>query len=208
MYTIMNDNTQEQRLVERAQNGDHKALEELYLGARDRLLATIRKRIGSATRQVVDPEDVLQASFVRALHSVQRFEWQGEGSFHRWLVSIATHVTLDMVRHQGRRTMLRIDRDIKDDGTSPSKGIRRQERLERLEQAMETLSPDYRTVLKLSRMDGLSIKEIAEQMDRSQSAIKNLLLRATRQLRLSFGDTVSLNLGERHFDDKGAADDC
>ena len=104
--------------------------------------------------------------------------------------------------------MLRIDRDIKDDGTSPSKGIRRQERLERLEQAMETLSPDYRTVLKLSRMDGLSIKEIAEQMDRSQSAIKNLLLRATRQLRLSFGDTVSLNLGERHFDDKGAADDC
>ena len=76
MYTIMNDNTQEQRLVERAQNGDHKALEELYLGARDRLLATIRKRIGSATRQVVDPEDVLQASFVRALHSVQRFEWQ------------------------------------------------------------------------------------------------------------------------------------
>ena len=208
MYTIMNDNTQEQRLVERAQNGDHQALEELYLGARDRLLATIRKRIGSATRQVVDPEDVLQASFVRALHSVQRFEWQGEGSFHRWLVSIATHVTLDMVRHQGRRTMLRIDRDIKDDGTSPSKGIRRQERLERLEQAMETLSPDYRTVLKLSRMDGLSIKEIAEQMDRSQSAIKNLLLRATRQLRLSFGDTVSLNLGERHFDDKGAADDC
>ncbi len=208
MYTIMNDNTQEQRLVERAQNGDHQALEELYLAARDRLLATIRKRIGSATRQVVDPEDVLQASFVRALHSVQRFEWQGEGSFHRWLVSIATHVTLDTVRHQGRRTMLRIDRDIKDDGTSPSKGIRRQERLERLEQAMETLSPDYRTVLKLSRMDGLSIKEIAEQMDRSQSAIKNLLLRATRQLRLSFGDTVSLNLGERHFDDKGAADDC
>jgi len=208
MYTIMNDNTQEQRLVERAQNGDHQALEELYLGARDRLLATIRKRIGSATRQVVDPEDVLQASFVRALHSVQRFEWQGEGSFHRWLVSIATHVTLDTVRHQGRRTMLRIDRDIKDDGASPSKGIRRQERLERLEQAMETLSPDYRIVLKLSRMDGLSIKEIAEQMDRSQSAIKNLLLRATRQLRLSFGDTVSLNLGERHFDDKGAADDC
>ncbi len=123
MYTIMNDNTQEQRLVERAQNGDHQALEELYLAARDRLLATIRKRIGSATRQVVDPEDVLQASFVRALHSVQRFEWQGEDSFHRWLVSIATHVTLEMVRHQGRRTMLRIDRDIKDDGTSPSKGI-------------------------------------------------------------------------------------
>ncbi len=102
--------------------------------------------------------------------------------------------------------MLKIDRDIKGEGTSPSKGIRRQERLERLEQAMETLSPDYRTVLKLARMDGLPIKEIAKQMGRSESAVHNLLLRATKQLRQSFGDTESLNLGDGHFEDTETAD--
>ncbi len=102
--------------------------------------------------------------------------------------------------------MLRIDRDLTGDGTSPSKGIRRRERLARLEVSMKTLSPDYRTVLRLSRIDGLSIKEIAKQMGRSESAVKNLLLRATKQLRQSFGDTASLNLGDGQFEDTGTAD--
>ena len=202
----MHDETREQQLVERARSGGQQAFEELCLGLRERLLATIRSRLGPAAHQGTDPEDVLQASFAKALQSMQRFEWRGDGSFRRWLVSIAIHETLDAVRHQGRRTVLRIDRDLTGDGTSPSKGLRRRERLDRLEASMKALSPDYRTVLRLSRMDGLSIKEIANQMGRSESAVKNLLLRATKQLRQSFGDTESLNLGDEHFEDTGTAD--
>ena len=71
---------------------------------------------------------------------------------------------------------------------------------------MKVLSPDHRTVLRLSRMEGLSIKEIADQMDRSESAVKNLLQRAIKQLRQSFGDTESLNLGDAHFLDTGTED--
>ena len=144
----------------------------------------------------------------RSNRSRLRMPLRGDDSFRRWLESIAIHVTLDAVRHQGRRTVLRIDRDLKGDGASPSKGIRRRERLDRLEVSMKALSPDYRTVLRLSRMDGLSIKEIANQMGRSESAVKNLLLRATKQLRQSFGDTESLNLGDGHFEDTGTADGC
>ena len=73
---------------------------------------------------------------------------------------------------------------------------------------MKALSPDYRTVLRFARMDGLPIKEIAKQMGRSESAVHNLLLRATKQLRQSFGDTESLNLGDGHFLDTGAQDGC
>ncbi|MEE9295919.1 MAG: RNA polymerase sigma factor, partial [Phycisphaerae bacterium] len=164
MYATMHDETRERQLVEWARSGDQQAFEQLFLSLRDRLLATIRSRLGPTARQAIDPEDVLQASFVRALHSMQRFEWRGDDSFGRWLESIAIHVTLDAVRHQGRRTVLRIDRDLKGDGSSPSKAIRRRERLDRLEVSMKALIPDYRTVLRLSRMDGLSIKEIANQM--------------------------------------------
>ena len=64
---------------------------------------------------------------------------------------------------------------------------------------MEDLSPDYRTVVHLSRIEGLKISEIAERMGRSPSAIKNLLLRAMKQLRESFGDTESLGLPDRHL---------
>ncbi len=60
--------------------------------------------------------------------------------------------------------------------------------------ALRTLSPDHQTVLELSRMEGQSIRKIAKRMQRSESAVKNLLLRATRKLRESFGDTASFGL--------------
>ncbi len=120
MYATMHEETREQHLVERARNGDQQAFEELCLDLRERLLATIQSRLGAVARQAIDPEDVLQASFVSALQSMQRFEWRGDDSFRRWLESIAIHVTLDAVRHQGRRTVLRIDRDVPGDGSSRS----------------------------------------------------------------------------------------
>ncbi len=102
--------------------------------------------------------------------------------------------------------MLQIDRDITGAAPSPSKTLRRAERFERLRKSMETLAEDYQTVLKLSRIEGCSLKEIAARMDGSESAVKNLLLRATRQLKRSFGDTESLNLGDEHFEGEGDSD--
>ncbi len=202
MNNAMLDDTRKRQLIEQARKGDQRAFEELFELSRERLLATIRSHLSAAIRQRTDPEDVLQDTFVRALHSVERFEWQGENSFRRWLESIATHVVRDVVRRQRRRTVLQFDRDLEGVNTSPSRAMRRNERFERLRASMKTLSPDYQTVLKLSRMEGLPIREIARRMARSESAVKNLLLRATRQLKQSFGDTESLNLGERHLDDE------
>lgn len=194
MRAIMPDETQAGDLVERARSGDLQAFAELFEPLRPRLLASIRTRLSPAIRQRVDPEDVLQDTYVRGLHSLSRFDWRGEDSFGRWLEAIASHVALDVVRHEGRRPALRLERDVQGDGASPSRGLRRQERQERLMRALRTLSPDHQTVLELSRMEGQSIREIADRMGRTESAVKNLLLRATRRLRESFGDTESLGL--------------
>ncbi len=72
--------------------------------------------------------------------------------------------------------------------------------------ALRTLNPDHQTVLELSRMEGQSIRKIAERMERSESAVKNLLLRATRQLKLAFGDTESLRLARAPSDETGTID--
>ncbi len=206
MHAIMPDETRAREQVERARNGDSQAFAELFEPLRQQLLATIRRRLSPAIRQRIDPEDVLQDSFVRGLHSFSRFEWQGENSLRRWLEAIATHVTLDVVRHHGRRKALRLEQDLMGDGAPPSRAMRRQERRERLQNAMRSLSPDHRTVLELSRMQELSIREIAERMGRTESAVKNLLLRATRKLRESFGDTQSLGLDAGSSQDKGVGD--
>lgn len=171
-----------------------EAFARLIEPLRPRLLATIRSRLSAVIRQRVDPEDVLQDTFVRGLHSLSRFDWRGDGSFSRWIEAIADHVALDVARRQSRRPALRIDGDPSGDDGPPSKAMRRRERRNRLQEALESLSEEHRTVLKLSRMEGLPISDIAARMDRSESAVKNLLLRATRKLRESFGDTVSLGL--------------
>ena len=51
-------------------------------------------------------------------------------------------------------------------------------------------------MLELARLELLPIAEVARRMGRSESAVKNLLLRATRSLRSSFGETDSFRLGD------------
>ena len=81
--------------------------------------------------------------------------------------------------------------------------LRREERFERLQKALESLPPDYREAIRLSRIEGLKTVEIAERMGRSREAVKQLIFRALRRLRESFGDTESLHLPDRKFDTEG-----
>ncbi len=182
-------------LVERASSGDQAVFAQLFASLREPLLAVIRSRRGRDVGPGLDPEDLLHDTYVRALHSLERFEWQGKDSFEPWLRSIASHVAADALRKQGHRNVLHLDWELRGSGPSPSRVLARGERRARLAAAMEELSPDHRTVLELARMERLSIREIAERMGRSESAVKNLLLRATQSLRHSFGDTDSLHLG-------------
>ena len=78
---------------------------------------------------------------------------------------------------------------------SPSRSLRRRERLDRLQAALDALSPDHRQVIVLARLKGLRMTEIAERMERSPNAVALLLARALAKLRESFGDTESLPLG-------------
>jgi RNA polymerase sigma factor (sigma-70 family) len=86
--------------------------------------------------------------------------------------------------------------------------MRREERWERLEKSLAALSPDHREVIRLARIEGLEVREIAARMGRTPSAVKNLLLRALKELKRSFGDTESLRLpGGRSLEaEKGGAD--
>ena len=84
--------------------------------------------------------------------------------------------------------------------------MRRRERFARLKDAFGQLNPDYRKVLELSRFEGLSIKRIAEEMNRTPDAVKKLLSRALKQVKHEFGDTESLSLPQRMFEERGSED--
>lgn len=184
-------------LVKRAGSGDRSAFDELIRRERQDLLSAIRSRMGSHLQGRVDPEDVLQDTALRAFTLIGEFRWQGEASFRNWLESIAAKRVLHLGRLHARRDELLTLQRPPTDSETPSRRARRAERLERLKASVEGLSPDYRTVIQLARIEGLKVREIAERMGRSESAIKNLLLRAMKQLRETFPDTESLGLPQQ-----------
>lgn len=180
-----------------AKSGDRDSFDQLLGHYHDNLTSFVGSRLGEKLRTRVDVNDVVQESALRAFRSLESVSWRGETAFRNWLFSIAIHVIHEQARRFLRWGEATTDRDdVPDDGTSPTRQIRRQERFDRLEAAIERLSDDHREVIKMTRIDGIPVREVAARMDRSEKATYQLLWRATQKLKEIFGDTASLHLPE------------
>lgn len=185
-------------LVSKACSGNRQAFDTLVELYRLRLLRQIGSRLGTNLRAKLEPEDVFQDTLVRAYESIQRFRWQGEESFYSWLGSIAEHLIWSASQKKSS-SQLELNRDLAHSDTSPSTNLRRHERFDRLEEAINRLAPEQKEALLLSRFEGLKIRDIAARMNRSPNAVYKLLTRAVLQLKKDFGDTESLHLPDRAF---------
>jgi RNA polymerase sigma-70 factor (ECF subfamily) len=194
-------------LVMKAQSGDRGAFDELMRRFSPRLEAQIRSRMGGKVRSLAEVEDILNETFACAFESIGKLEWRGEETFYRWLASIGEHLIRNVSRKRDW-SPLQIEKVVPASDASPSKKLRREDRFDRLEESLNRLSPDHRKALVLSRIHGLSVKEISRKMDRSPEAVKKLLARALAQLRESFGDTESLHLPDRTFEAEGVEGDA
>lgn len=192
---MLMDETDTSRVhIQKAQAGDRGAFEELARRYQSRLESLIASRLRAHHITTLDADDVLQETLLRSFRGVQSFQWQGEESFLRWLGGITENVVLEIARRGARNPVFQLERDVAGSGVSPSRAMRRGERLDRLHDAIQTLSPDYRDVILLSRIEGLNFEEIAHRMNRSPAAVKQLLWRALKKLKEAFGDTESLHL--------------
>jgi RNA polymerase sigma-70 factor (ECF subfamily) len=193
----MTDNSQTQILVEKAQAGDRSALEDLMQQYRERLQAGIEMQLPPRQRGPIEPDEILQETLVQALQSLGRFHWQGEDSFYHWLCGIAKNVILKTRKKTLKSRTLQLPERVPGSNTPPSKSMRRDERFDRLEKALSQLSAEHREVIRLHRLEGLKVSEVAERMNRSENAVRLLLARAAMKMRKSFGDTESLHLPDR-----------
>lgn len=203
MKPLMTEPAETHVLVSKARDGDRSAFEELVERFRARLSAFVQARLELRIGAKLDVEEVLQETFVRGYESIGRFEGQTDGSFFGWLCGIAKHVVLKAARKARHSQPLEEARGTPTDTASPSKLLRRNERFDRLQESLDSLKPEYREVLRLARIEGLKIKEIAERMDRSPNSVKHLIVRALAELKARFGDTESLHLPERRFSHEG-----
>lgn len=181
----------ERDLVERARQGDRGAFGAIYQRYVDRVYSFIEFRV----RDGALAEDLTQEVFVQSLRGLESFEWQG--ALAPWLLRIARNAVVDHWRRTGRRPERPMSQVELDDEERPD----REERLaspeaadaleavdraldrDRILQATVHLTELQQQVVALRFAAGLSLKETAAVMGRSEGAVKNLQHHALRALR-------------------------
>jgi RNA polymerase sigma-70 factor (ECF subfamily) len=179
-------------LVARAQAGDLDAFEALANRYEQRVYALALRML----RHQQDAEDVTQQTFLSALEHLGGF--RGDASFATWLLRIATHAALKVIRkRKGLDTISLEEATEEADGYdtiphpeyiadwrhSPEQLVRKNEIQRLLDEALAKLDEKHRLVFLLRDVEGLSVKETAETLRLSEANTKVRLLRARLQLR-------------------------
>lgn len=192
-------NQRTRRLVELAKGGDRAALEELSRIYSERVRRIVRLRMGRELRSRLESMDVVQDALICALRGLDTFTYAEEGDFARWLARITENRLrdhLDKLRAAKRdiHKEIPLDTDRGDSRlgsawpgeplrtTTPSMEIERQEQLDRLERAMDTLKPEYRDVIVLTKIEGLTHQEAADRLGKSPDGVRMLVCRAMMAL--------------------------
>ncbi len=191
-------------LVQKASRGDAAAIGALIEEHLPRLQAFVRLRMGPELRAHEGSEDLVQSVCRELLQHLERYQYQGSNQFRGWLYTTALRKVSNRLRHlrAQRRDAARLE-PIEEDGgptsgdplgalmeslASPSRQAELREEIERLERAFEALPDHYREVLTLSRLAGLSHREVAEQMGKTEGAARVLLFRALVALSKQLGE--------------------
>ena len=165
------ENVPDERLLIEAAQHDPARFAELYEQNFDRVYAFIARRV----RDRDLAEELTAEVFHQALANLGRFEWRGV-PFGAWLLRIAANAIHDRWKSDARETELP-EADL--EGVSED-AIERQAMLAKL---VDTLPDDQRLVIIRRFVDQRSIREIAEELNRSEGAIKQLQFRALKTLK-------------------------
>ena len=166
----------ERQVIERARNGDRKAIRRLYDCYSQYMSATCSRYLTDKG----DHKDVLQDSFVKVFSSLDRFEYRGEGSFKAWLRQIAVNECLKFLRSRRRSVPIVFEEEVKDvaeeeendppDIRKVPAGV--------IQKMIEGLPEGYRTVFNLYALEEKSHKEIASLLGISENTSASQLHRA------------------------------
>ena len=181
-------------LVGHAKSGDTQSFEELVSRYRDRVYA----RAFSIMRNEDLAIDLSQNAWIKAWQRLEQFH--GDASFVTWLNRIITNLCLDELRRQKRLKTDSIEEIQEDTGPlenrmeiqdfDPIAKLNQQELRERIDDAMDKLSVNHRTVLLLYEYEQLEYKQIADQMDTTIGTVMSRLFYARKKMASLLGEAL------------------
>ena len=185
--TTLRDGTTEV-LVQAAKRGAPSAWSAV-LQRYERMLRGHVRTLVASHHAAIDPDEIVQATFARAWAQIQLFEYQGEGSFRRWLHRLAKNLYLNQLRSDGRRPERRAETRILEVAVDERESARAQGQLDRLavDQALADLEEEDREILLMRTDEGLTVAQIAAILDCSHETAQVRLTQALKRLHLRLG---------------------
>ena len=191
-------------LLPLAKAGHADALGRLLEQYRNYLELLARLEIGRRLQSKVDAADLVQETFLDAHASFADFRGVTERELVAWLRRVLAFNLASLVRrYRGtRRRDVALERELAceldesshalDPGflaasSSPSQQAVRREQAVVLADALGQLPRDYREVIILRQLEGLTFPEVARHMNRSQESVKKLWVRGLARLREALG---------------------
>jgi RNA polymerase sigma-70 factor (ECF subfamily) len=185
-------------LLDGARRGDTEPLGQLLELYRNYLTILASTQLGRRLRRRMNPSDLVQETMLAAHRDFGSFRGANERDLLAWLRrvlinclhhAVETHVgakmrdvrceiSLEQVSAAMDRSAVDFAQNLADPGPSPSFPLRQRERAVILANQLSKLRPQYREVIVLRNLQGLSFEEVAEQMDRKPGTVRMLWLRA------------------------------
>lgn len=199
-------------LIQAAVRRDNGALEQLLQLHRGVLLAYISMHLPARLAIDMEAQDVLQDVLCDVVRRIDSFREDGCDAFPRWLVTVARNVIIDHLRRaktakrggdHRRVVSVPVESDDPDPMVnlmdrfasyrrSPSQSAAAHEMIAYIERTVERLPEDYRQVVELRHFQGLTVKEAAGIMGRTENALQVLCSRALKALRIELGPILNM----------------
>jgi RNA polymerase sigma-70 factor (ECF subfamily) len=206
---MADESTETRDLLRRAGDGDQHALGDLFRLHRSRLRRMVQLRLDQRLQGRVDPSDVIQEAYVEALSRLNNYLEQPDMPLFLWLrLLVGQQLTYAHRKHLGTKKRdagreVSICREAYPEASSaalaahlvgrvdtPSVILMRADRVQRIQQALESMSDMDREVLTLRHFEQLSRSETARVLDIEESAASKRYVRALRRLKKSLGGAV------------------
>lgn len=182
----MPEQLNESQLLAQAQGGSLEAFNALVLRYQDFVYSLSYRIMGDSDSAA----DASQDAFFMAYRKLETFRG---GNFKAWLARITTNTCYDQLRRQKRRPADYLEDLIPEDSAdeapipadspSPEQEAQRSDLNAALQQCINGLNPEQRTVLVLSDVQGFSYQEVAENIGAELGTVKSRLSRARLAMR-------------------------
>ncbi len=177
---------EELEIILRVRAGDTDAFEALVLEHQNKVYSLALRMVGNEE----DARDMAQEAFIRAFNSLASF--RGESKFSVWLYRLTSNICIDFLRGRAKRRTVSLnwededgeegELEIPDERFSPEARLERTELRESVRRGLDSLSPEYREILLLREINGLSYDEISRALNLEEGTVKSRIFRARKKL--------------------------